>query len=129
MNQRRKELERSREIYDDIMKNGVYQPELITEGYKLLFPNKEVPDGFQARKEFISYHQHMFVDILNELEELFELEDEELNEDLIKMADSTLTGHSDDDKSKQSHSEETIVNFEEEQDKAAPKKRGRKSSK
>ena len=50
---RLEELTEARNIYDKLMKEGVYQPELIKIGYALIFKDRPVPDTFQARKEFI----------------------------------------------------------------------------
>lgn len=69
MRNRKKDLEKSRKIFNQIQKEGVFDNMMIIEGYKLTFPDKDVPYALQARIEFMSFHHHLYHDVYNNLKD------------------------------------------------------------
>ena len=113
------DLNKAKKIYDKLMREGIYQPEQIEIGYKLVFPDRELPNGVQQRREFIGFYQYLYSEAIKQLEELF--------------SDSTPNGAPKENKDEQTHSENetktVLVDLNEKEDKPTPKKKGRKPKK
>ena len=110
---RKEELLKAQQIFAQIEMSGTYTPAQIEEGFKLCYPDDKIEkSGFVMRKQFYGFMHYLHASALkeldNQLEELFEMSEEEATEidnQLEVNFDQTITGKEDDDKSTQTHDE------------------------